>query len=533
MLHTAAFPRRSAAVAVRSLMIQMPLQPISGLRTTQAATLLGLCDLCATKRLVSRRFQSTNSDSDLGAQVPNPRVPRNMTPPRPEKKYKYIWRDPSTFTSWKDYWDELNPKFLIEKEYWKESYGRNKPLTVAWFMFVFFVWTPACVAVFYDQFLKPDPTSKFPSRVKKHLRKAIYWAKYKRDDARAMESFMQAFQAMQDLKMDPFSDECMGAYMLMIKYLGTLQRFNQALDICMVRRQACLEWVANLADLVDRGLVDQFGAVRAGDEDVVSSVLPNAAGENVWARRTRLLKWAVVMSAEMGTQCHSEGSYDALHKRGRELLEWAVSQVLKENQRRFQKGVKTMEDDWMSTDQIANLFQMLGNAYQQSGDDDLSIPLFFKGLQMCKDRCDQSLLMISMAASFFNTDPEVVVRSQRRDEVYATLAPSDREALPKTAQDAISASRNWTRIVNRQLNDIPLWEYTPSCKQAAVTSKLLHGELLWHEGKYDEARHKFELSLSAANLFENPQGARDAQAALGRPVPATADATSKTSKGTN
>ncbi|KAL5594444.1 hypothetical protein BROUX41_001377 [Berkeleyomyces rouxiae] len=517
MLRIVALPRRPApAGACHAFRARVPLQPIAGTHTTQAAAVLHFCALSGPG---PRRFQSTNTDGGLSAQVPNPRVPRNSTSPRPEKRYKYIWRDPRTFTSWKDYWDELNPKFLIEKEYWKESYSKNKPLTVAWFMFVFFVWTPACIAVFYDQFLKPDPTAKFPYRVRKHLRKAIYWAKYKRDDTRAMDSFMKAFQAMQDLHMDPFSDECMGAYMLMIKYLGSLQRFDQALDICMVRRQACLEWTANLADLVDRGLVDQFGAIRPDSEDVVASVLPNASEENLWARRTRLMKWAVIMSAEMGSQCFNEGSYDSLHKRGRELLEWAVRQALQENQRRFQKGVKTMENDWMSSNQIGNLFQMLGNAYQQSGDDDLSIPLFFKGLQICKDRCDQTLLMISMAASFFNVNPEATKPSQRREEVYATLAPSDREALPKTAGEAVAAARNWTGIVNRQLNDIPLWEYTPNCKQAAVSAKLLHGHLLWHDGKYEEARRSFELSLSAANLFENEQGVKDAQAALAQPVP--------------
>lgn len=127
--------------------------------------------------------------------------------------------------------------------------------------------------------------------------------------------------------------------------------------------------------------------------------------------------------------------------------------------------------------------------------------------------------VISLATSFFNVDPAAAVPSARRTEVYSTLSAMDRDALPKNARESLEAAGNWTRIVGRRLNEIPLWEYTDSCKQAQIFQKLLQGEMLWAAGKYEAAREKFEFSAGAARLFERPEDGRAAEEALKREIP--------------
>ena len=155
----------------------------------------------------------------------------------------------------------------------------------------------------------------------KHLRRALYYTNYSHNPKKALQYYQKAILVAEDLNMDPFSPEILGVKIQVAAFFEKLGLFQKAIDVLEEVRADCLKWN------------EVFGDKPENSE-----------------KRARLLAKAVQLSSKLGEYyAHpSVGDQEAAEAK----LVWAVTAILKENQRRQEAGIKP-EDlrGWISQDE--------------------------------------------------------------------------------------------------------------------------------------------------------------------------------------
>lgn len=151
--------------------------------------------------------------------------------------------------------------------------------------------------------------------------------------------------------MDPFSDEVLGVKIQVGALMEKIQQYKKAIEVLELVRNDCLRWVNELGS-------------KPGNE----------------GRRTQILGKTVGISVKLGELYGNEYVLDK--EAAEEKLVWAVTTVLKEQQRREREGVKEGEGMWMSPEQIGGSLEALGHHYEEKNQHYLAAPLFLNAVAL-------------------------------------------------------------------------------------------------------------------------------------------------------
>jgi hypothetical protein len=162
---------------------------------------------------------------------------------------------------------------------------------------------------------------KFPEPVAKQLRKALYYTNISLSPREAVKYYKEALRVADEVGMDPFSDEILGVKIQLAALMEKVQQYQKAIEVLGIVRRDCLKWVEELGGL-----------------------------EGNQGKRTRVLAKTVGISVKLGELYANEHVLEK--ERAEEMLVWAVTTVLKEQQRREAEGVKREEGTWLSPEEI-------------------------------------------------------------------------------------------------------------------------------------------------------------------------------------
>ncbi|KAL8904321.1 MAG: hypothetical protein Q9171_007095, partial [Xanthocarpia ochracea] len=167
----------------------------------------------------------------------------------------------------------------------------------------------------------------FPEPVAKKLRRALYYSNYDIQPDNALKYYKQALAAAEEVGMDPFSDEILGVKFQMASFFeNQLHQPKMAIEVLERVRQSCLDWERKIG-----------GAPKDR------------------AKRTRVLGQCVRMSVKLGELYAGPEIMETEH--AEESLVWAVTTLLKEQNRREQEGVQDDEGEWMNPDEIGGALE--------------------------------------------------------------------------------------------------------------------------------------------------------------------------------
>lgn len=170
--------------------------------------------------------------------------------------------------------------------------------------------------------------SAYPEPVAAKLRRAIYYHNIDVQPKLAVKYYRQALELAAQCGMDAFSDEVIGVKIqlaFLMEKIGELRRAAEVLEVVL---KDCVAWVE------DEG--------RGGKEERR-------------AQRTRVLGKMVGVSVKLGELYANEhiGEQEAAEER----LVWAVTTVLKEQERREREGVREGEGEWMNSEEIGGALE--------------------------------------------------------------------------------------------------------------------------------------------------------------------------------
>lgn len=165
-----------------------------------------------------------------------------------------------------------------------------------------------------------------PEPVTKELRKVYHFENIQPDAKQALKFYKKALLAVVETGMDPFSDETIG---IKLRYAGFFEKhfhYVQAIEVLQTLRSECVKWV------------QLFGDEHHED-----------------GRRTRILAWAVRMSAKMG-ELYGLPWVEEPDK-AEEAFSWAVETVLREQRRREVEGQKPGEGEWIAGEEFGGTME--------------------------------------------------------------------------------------------------------------------------------------------------------------------------------
>ncbi|KAL8910487.1 MAG: hypothetical protein Q9172_007837, partial [Xanthocarpia lactea] len=206
----------------------------------------------------------------------------------------------------------------------------------------------------------------FPEPVARKLRRALYYSNYDIQPDNALKYYKQALAAAEEVGMDPFSDEILGVKFQMASFFeNQLHQPKMAIEVLERVRQSCLDWEREVGGT------------------------PKERG-----KRTRVLGQCVRMSVKLGELYAGPEIMETEH--AEESLVWAVTTLLKEQNRREQDGVQDEEGEWMNPDEIGALATHYAHRQQHY----LATPLYLQSLSLIpKSNCHSIVLMNNLATS--------------------------------------------------------------------------------------------------------------------------------------
>ena len=234
--------------------------------------------------------------------------------------------------------------------------------------------------------------ARYPEPVAVKLRRAVYYTNVEIQPKNAMKYYRQALDVAQELRMDPFSEEVLGIKYQVSRLMEVVGDIQKAIDVLENIQGQCKDFV----------------------ED------PERGGhESNKARRHRVLKKMIGVSTKLG-ELYADDTIGN-HEAAEEKLVWAVTTVLKENERRAREGLKEGEGEWLDEDEMGAAFECeslfvfrsiilrllimvssaaLGNHYEESKRHFLAVPLFLQAVSMIpQTNCHAITLSISLSPS--------------------------------------------------------------------------------------------------------------------------------------
>lgn len=158
----------------------------------------------------------------------------------------------------------------------------------------------------------------YPEAIGVKLRRARYFTDHHPDGAQAMKAYLAAASMAAEEGMHPLTDEVMGIWIDMARFLELNGNIKESIEILEDQRTKAMAWIG------------KYGHVEGSGEGDVKD-------------RTRLLQKAIQIASKIGELFSSP--YYSNNQKSEEYLVWSVETLLKENQRRREQGLKPGEGE--------------------------------------------------------------------------------------------------------------------------------------------------------------------------------------------
>jgi hypothetical protein len=194
--------------------------------------------------------------------------------------------------------------------------------------------------VLYDrmQRARNEQLHRFPKKVAKSLRRAIYYSDFNKRPEFALKYYKQALEQCDELGLDFFSDQVVGIKLRMAKWLVEIHSMKSAIRV-----------LEELLGEMKRWQTVMESAVRTDQPQQ-----PGLNGEEVrrqlWVKRNKILGKATAISVKLG-ELYADDHVLQPDKAHRHLV-WAVETTLQEIRRRAVDGLKEGEGPWMSREEV-------------------------------------------------------------------------------------------------------------------------------------------------------------------------------------
>ncbi|KAI1466019.1 TPR domain-containing protein [Daldinia caldariorum] len=373
----------------------------------------------------------------------------------------------------------------------------------------------------YFNYFQSKQFTRFPPPIAKSLRRALYYSNYSPDPPLALKYYKRALEQCSQLGLDPFSDEVMGIKIQLAAWLEKIGSYKNSIDVLESLVRDCKRWLEVLDKSVQDGLVDSSGklvgsasppppaAQETAQEDTEKKE-PDTKPENLWGKRTRILGKLVGISVKLG-ELYSDEHVLQGDSAGQHLV-WAVETVLKELQRRQSEGVKEGEGDWMTPEQIGGALEALGNHYESKSQHYLAAPLFLQAVSLSpQNSCHTAVLMNNLAISLAQQPVQTPTETDQ-----TTQGSASNVTTRPTRSTLLASARAWALKAQEMAQKVQGEDRTEECDEACAVALCNLGDIAAMAGDAEEARRRFEESLSLSKRIAFDPGVAQAQDGLRR-----------------
>lgn len=379
--------------------------------------------------------------------------------------------------------------------------------------------------------------SRYPEPVANTLRRAIYYTNYKPDPEMALKYYKKAMEQVQEVGLDPFSDEVLGIRIQVSFWLQKINNYKRAIDVLESVLQDCKKWVDVMDQSVADGKVDKNGryvtesaetkstatekiaatsskvsaAKDAEEKDGLANAEPEPPAETLFRKRQRILAKAVSTAVKLGEMYADEHVLQP--DESQQHLVWAVETALNEFRRLKVDGAKPGEQAWLSPTELGGMMESLGRDYERRSQFHLAVPLFFQALKLCDSPCHRAIIMNNLSACFAQ-HPIFTPGMANVSEAIQQI--SDQAALPQTRKECLEAGLNWAENAYVHGKDVHGDDRTAECDEACAVALCNWGDVAAMLGKQELARQKYKQCIEMSQKMEFPDGVRQAQEGLAK-----------------
>ncbi|KAL8756719.1 MAG: hypothetical protein Q9184_004409 [Pyrenodesmia sp. 2 TL-2023] len=320
----------------------------------------------------------------------------------------------------------------------------------------------ACLGLIYANYVYKSyiigEFAAYPEPIARHLRRALFYSNHDLQPENAVKYYMKALDLATEMGLDPLSDEILGVKFQLASFLEKqLHQPKTAIEVLERVKAHCVAWEK------------EFGSLDRQRE-----------------KRTRVLGQVVRVSVKLGELYAAPEVMETEHAEA--SLVYAVTTLLKEQERRQSEGVKEGEGDWIGADEIGGALESLANHYESRSQHYLATPLYLQAVSLISPRdCHAVTLMTNLSASL----------SQQLSPSTPYDPPVDRTALTSNA-------RTWALKALDTAAVIQPPERNQECDEGCAVAMHNLGEFAEMEGDVAEARRRYveAESLSKAIGFE-------------------------------
>lgn len=173
--------------------------------------------------------------------------------------------------------------------------------------------------------------SAYPEPIARLLRRALFYSNIDLQPENAVKYYTKALDLARDMGLDPLSDEILGVKFQLASFLEKqVHQPKMAIEVLERVKEHCMAWV-------------------------------NELGERERDKRTRVLRQVVRVGVKLGELYAAPEVMEMEH--AEESLVWAVTTLLKEQDRREREGVQEGEGEWMGAEEIGGALECTSFQY--------------------------------------------------------------------------------------------------------------------------------------------------------------------------
>ncbi|KAL4811376.1 hypothetical protein BDV18DRAFT_129186 [Aspergillus unguis] len=366
---------------------------------------------------------------------------------------------------------------------------------------------------------------KFPPKVAKPLRQAIYYTDVVLDPRLAMKHYKEALRIALASGMHPYSDELVGIQLKVADMLEQAGQVDEAIKQLELTRKNLINWVEKtrkeaaarkeILDKHDKKVEEQAAQkqkkIDAGNPPVHTTFEVNdpqilddyerLLEQEAWVVRQqdKAMKKAVGISIRLGELFASDYIQDV--KRAEAAHEKAVELGLAELAYREGSGLPTgggldgdpdEAEDRLTNSEVAVALLGLGQIYMNSGHASLTLPVYNHALKMClmEERehptCLQIHVMTNIAATL---------------GMRAMLPFPDEKNPEASRREVLESAKKWALETLNEYEKIPESERQEGCSISYLYLAHSLGEFAEHLGDMPDAKKWHKEALDVGKKF--------------------------------
>ncbi|KAL9600484.1 MAG: hypothetical protein Q9219_003135 [cf. Caloplaca sp. 3 TL-2023] len=288
----------------------------------------------------------------------------------------------------------------------------------------------------------------YPEPIARALRRALYYSNHDLQPQLALKYYTKALDLATETGLDPLSDEILGVKFQLAAFLEErVHKPKVAIDVLERVKQHCGAWIQELG-----------------------------GGEGERGKRTRVLGQMVRVSVKLGELYARPDVMET--EQAEESLVWAVTTLLKEQERRGNEGVQEGEGKWLSVDEIGATLESLATHYTTLSRPYLATPLYLQALPLLlsthNNPCHATALMINLSAS-----------------LYAQISPSTPYDPPADRDTLLANATAWAQKALDTAAQISPPERNEECDRGCVVATLHLAAFAEARGEWGVARRRY------------------------------------------